>query len=327
MYPGVSGQSARITARENPVSAARLRRAMYVSVRVYQHDLCQASANRASRAQHDPSGARAILHDPRRFRDKPAARSGTITQAPGLSGSRRSCSATAASPSSACSPAPAAPKSPRWIRATSTPTGRPNAATGVVEEWEECDDGELNSDAGPCSNDCIRVGCGNGLSDEGEECDDGDQNLDQDYGQLRLLVLPSLALDVDDAGVLDVHVPHRERCNLGDTGSCVLRSLHRSRRGNRLVLRSFQGLAYSAGIFCCLKRGGEWGSHPRWAMNDVTARRPTRQLPSCPRSSQRPRRCGCSASPRTRCTATLARGESPARSRSAAVGAFDGRNS
>ena len=82
---------------------------------------------------------------------------------------------------------------------------------GVIDEWEECDDGDMNSDAGPCSRECIRVGCGDGLIDDGEECDDGELNLDQDYGagcSVECKVLPWCG-----DGVVQ---PEHEECDDGD---------------------------------------------------------------------------------------------------------------
>ncbi|MBT4825048.1 hypothetical protein HN695_00465 [Candidatus Woesearchaeota archaeon] len=53
----------------------------------------------------------------------------------------------------------------------------------VIDEGEECDDGETNDDgglAGGCREDCTLIECGDGIIDAnaGEECDDGDANDD-----------------------------------------------------------------------------------------------------------------------------------------------------
>ena len=46
---------------------------------------------------------------------------------------------------------------------------------GAVEDFEECDDGEANSDtsADACRTDCTLPACGDGVTDGGETCDDG----------------------------------------------------------------------------------------------------------------------------------------------------------
>jgi cysteine-rich repeat protein len=54
----------------------------------------------------------------------------------------------------------------------------PVCGNGIVEDGEQCDDGESNSDGGPCHLDCTLCpgttpGCGNGVLEAGEECDDG----------------------------------------------------------------------------------------------------------------------------------------------------------
>ena len=49
---------------------------------------------------------------------------------------------------------------------------------GVVDEDEECDDGEGNSDTDPdaCRNNCTSPVCGDSVTDSGEECDEGEDN-------------------------------------------------------------------------------------------------------------------------------------------------------
>jgi cysteine-rich repeat protein len=54
----------------------------------------------------------------------------------------------------------------------------PVCGNGIVEDGEQCDDGESNSADGPCHLDCTLCpdttpGCGNGVLEAGEECDDG----------------------------------------------------------------------------------------------------------------------------------------------------------
>jgi len=51
---------------------------------------------------------------------------------------------------------------------------------GVVDQGEECDDGDRNSNENPdaCRLDCTLPRCGDGVVDSAEECDDGDQNSD-----------------------------------------------------------------------------------------------------------------------------------------------------
>ena len=46
------------------------------------------------------------------------------------------------------------------------------------EDYEECDEGELNSDrqANACRSNCLIAHCGDGIRDAGEECDEGEQN-------------------------------------------------------------------------------------------------------------------------------------------------------
>lgn len=48
---------------------------------------------------------------------------------------------------------------------------------GVLDEGEECDDGDANDDAGACTGECRINVCGDGLVFEGvEECDEADEN-------------------------------------------------------------------------------------------------------------------------------------------------------
>jgi len=57
------------------------------------------------------------------------------------------------------------------------PETEPVCGNGIVEEGEQCDDGNT-SDADACHSDCslcpgTTPGCGNGVLEQGEECDDG----------------------------------------------------------------------------------------------------------------------------------------------------------
>lgn len=51
----------------------------------------------------------------------------------------------------------------------------PGCGNGLSDEFEECDDGEENSDSSrdACRTDCTLPGCGDGTADSGEDCDDG----------------------------------------------------------------------------------------------------------------------------------------------------------
>jgi cysteine-rich repeat protein len=54
-----------------------------------------------------------------------------------------------------------------------------SCGNGVLEESEECDDGDLNEDNGACTASCAINVCGDGLVfDEVEECDMGELNGD-----------------------------------------------------------------------------------------------------------------------------------------------------
>ncbi len=54
----------------------------------------------------------------------------------------------------------------------------PICGNGILEEGEECDDGNLNNNDG-CSNTCKIEYCGDGIKQSNEECDDGN-NIDGD---------------------------------------------------------------------------------------------------------------------------------------------------
>jgi cysteine-rich repeat protein len=55
------------------------------------------------------------------------------------------------------------------------PDPDPICGDGVLDEGEECDDGEANSDTEPdaCRTLCVLPWCGDGVTDSGEACDDG----------------------------------------------------------------------------------------------------------------------------------------------------------
>jgi cysteine-rich repeat protein len=55
--------------------------------------------------------------------------------------------------------------------------GGPICGNGIVEAFEECDDGNVDSCDG-CSDTCQNEGCGNGTVECGEECDDAAANSD-----------------------------------------------------------------------------------------------------------------------------------------------------
>jgi len=57
--------------------------------------------------------------------------------------------------------------------------GGPQCGNGIVEQGEECDDGDFNNE-NACLNNCRQPRCGDGLTQaqNGEECDDGDLNDD-----------------------------------------------------------------------------------------------------------------------------------------------------
>ena len=56
----------------------------------------------------------------------------------------------------------------------------PVCGNSVIEEGEQCDDGDDNSDdtADACRTDCTDPGCGDGVTDTNEECDDGNDTPD-----------------------------------------------------------------------------------------------------------------------------------------------------
>jgi hypothetical protein len=87
---------------------------------------------------------------------------------------------------------------------TSTP-GDPECGNGVVEEFEECDDGEANSDSTPnaCRVTCHLARCGDGVLDDAidEQCDDGADNINNQPNACRQSCeLPSCGDGVTDMG-------------------------------------------------------------------------------------------------------------------------------
>lgn len=59
-----------------------------------------------------------------------------------------------------------------------TGTGMGMCGDGVLDEAEECDDGEANAADAPCTPNCTTNVCGDGFAGPGEECDDGSANAD-----------------------------------------------------------------------------------------------------------------------------------------------------
>jgi cysteine-rich repeat protein len=71
--------------------------------------------------------------------------------------------------------------------------GAPSACgNGVLDQWEQCDNGENNSDSAPdaCRTNCKRAECGDGVLDQGEMCDEGDDNSDAESDACRKNCLP-----------------------------------------------------------------------------------------------------------------------------------------
>jgi len=79
----------------------------------------------------------------------------------------------------------------------------PWCGDGVTDNGEECDDGLLNSDTFPdvCRKDCVLPWCGDGVQDDGEECDDAALNSDENPDACRTdCVLPKCGDAVQDDG-------------------------------------------------------------------------------------------------------------------------------
>jgi hypothetical protein len=98
-----------------------------------------------------------------------------------------------------------------------TTPGDPDCGNGIMEEFEECDDGEANSDAEPeaCRTNCRLPWCGDGVHDMAEECDDGGENNNLEPNACRVeCLLPICGDSVPDKG---------EACDDGDAewgGTC-----------------------------------------------------------------------------------------------------------
>jgi hypothetical protein len=74
---------------------------------------------------------------------------------------------------------------------------------GVIDEGEECDDGEANSNDTPnaCREFCALPTCGDFIVDDGEECDDGEMNSDEEPNACRTTCVSPICGDaVQDAG-------------------------------------------------------------------------------------------------------------------------------
>jgi len=56
--------------------------------------------------------------------------------------------------------------------------GSVTCGDGVVDEGEECDDGDANGDAKACHSNCLEDVCGDGLKGPTETCDSGEMNAD-----------------------------------------------------------------------------------------------------------------------------------------------------
>ncbi len=92
----------------------------------------------------------------------------------------------------------------------------PNCGDGVVDEDEECDDGEDNSDFFPdaCRTDCRLPWCGDGVVDTGEECDYGALNSDVEPNMCRT----DCRLPHCGDGVVD----NLEECDDGELNSDIV---------------------------------------------------------------------------------------------------------
>ena len=87
----------------------------------------------------------------------------------------------------------------------------PSCGDGVIDDGEDCDDGLLNSNAFPnvCRMGCVLPWCGDGVLDDGEACDNGEQNSDEAPNACRTdCALPTCGDGVQDDG---------EACDDGNT--------------------------------------------------------------------------------------------------------------
>jgi hypothetical protein len=92
-----------------------------------------------------------------------------------------------------------------------TTPGDPDCGNGIVEEFEDCDDGDANSDAevDACRTNCRAAWCGDGVHDTGEECDNGGDNNNLEPNACRVeCLLPICGDEVPDMG---------EACDDGNT--------------------------------------------------------------------------------------------------------------
>ena len=86
---------------------------------------------------------------------------------------------------------------------SSTGYVEPGCGNGVVEEGEECDNGEMNSDSEPdaCRTSCEMPACRDEVVDSGEECDEGLMNSDFEPDGCRYeCTLPACGDNVTDTG-------------------------------------------------------------------------------------------------------------------------------
>ncbi|MEX1364970.1 MAG: DUF4215 domain-containing protein [Nannocystaceae bacterium] len=118
---------------------------------------------------------------------------------------------TSAGPTTMTSPEPETGDSTDGPDSTGTPS---QCGDGVLDEGEECDDGEGNADTAACKSDCTAQFCGDGFVHEGvEACDDG--NTNDDDGCLSTCVSSTCGDGVVQDGL--------EQCDDGnddDTDSC-----------------------------------------------------------------------------------------------------------
>jgi hypothetical protein len=120
-------------------------------------------------------------------------------------------------PSTGDSPTTATPTSGPMPASTGGPisTGsgtsvEPFCGDGVIDPGEECDDGQQNSDAGACTQECKNAVCGDGHVRVGvEQCDAGEANADGYTGCNEACTLNPRCGD----GTLDVGF---EKCDNGD---------------------------------------------------------------------------------------------------------------
>lgn len=69
---------------------------------------------------------------------------------------------------------------------------------GILEEGEECDDGENNSDADPdaCRTDCRASRCGDGVADSAEGCDGTDMGGEtcESLGTVSIMTMAGISV-------------------------------------------------------------------------------------------------------------------------------------